>query len=155
MPSTIRRFPDALSKIHILYGGKTSPEALSSHGRAFEEAGHLYDAIDFFEEAEDKEGAGRVLQVALAEGNAFLVKRASRVMGSPPGREALLSAARAADEKGFRASAASLYEEAGETEQAARIRAEAGIQLPSRESLGAVKAEEDGNGSDPSSEADS
>ncbi|MCX7804507.1 MAG: hypothetical protein N3A38_04875 [Planctomycetota bacterium] len=68
-----------LEKRDVLWSEKTPRETLSRHGREFFEAERYSDALDFFERAMDEEGIRRIREVALKEGDAFLLGRIARL----------------------------------------------------------------------------
>lgn len=139
---TSKTIPDALSRGHILYGGKASAAQISSVGRTLEEQGLLYDAMDFYEAGRDVDGVSRIEKAAQEEGNMFLLRRALKVLGKKLPRETWVRLAQEALKKGRQADAANFLEESGEPEQAQKLRLESGLMLPTRESLGAVKSAE-------------
>jgi hypothetical protein len=74
------KLPDPLKRREILYGVTTPPEALVEYGMAYEEAGRMDDALQFFEQAKDAKGLGRVKEHALEAGDAFMLKRIAKAM---------------------------------------------------------------------------
>lgn len=78
MPATAG-IPDPLKRREILYGG-TSKESLLAHARAYEEAGRCDDALQFFEQAGDRQGLERMKQKAHEIGDAFMLKRIAKAM---------------------------------------------------------------------------
>ena len=65
------RLPGPLKRRDILYGPETTPEKLVEYGRAYEEAGRLDDALQFYEQAGDRAGLARVKEGAFELGDAF------------------------------------------------------------------------------------
>jgi hypothetical protein len=73
------KLPDPLKRREILYGASTPPEALVEYGLAYEEAGRMDDALQFFEQAADRKGLARMKDHAFATGDAFVLKRIAKV----------------------------------------------------------------------------
>ena len=74
------RLPAPLKRREILYGVNTPPETLVEYGLAYEEAGRMDDALQFFEQAKDAKGLGRVKDFAFKNGDAFMLKRIAKAM---------------------------------------------------------------------------
>ncbi len=72
--------PDPLHRRDILFGINTPKEVLVEHGRAYEEAGKLDEALQFYTEAADREGLERVKTKAIETGDAFVLKGVARTM---------------------------------------------------------------------------
>ncbi len=68
-----------LEKRDILWNDKIPKETLSKHGRKFLEAERYSDALDFFERAMDEDGIRRIKDLAIKEGDAFLLGRIARM----------------------------------------------------------------------------
>jgi hypothetical protein len=88
--------PKPLKRREILYGPNTPPEVLVDYGRAYEEKGFLDDALQFFEQARDREGLERMKAAALRDGNAFALKRVAKCLPelvTPADWEALIARA--------------------------------------------------------------
>jgi|GEM_PF-933308 len=126
-----------LAKGEFLYGNKTQPERLSGMGALYQEQGCLYDAIDFYEMAKDQDAASHLAELAKEEGNAFLLRRCLRVMGSTPSEAEWIALAQRAESQNRMADAAIFFEQGGQPLEAIRIREVTGIVLPSLEKLGA------------------
>ncbi len=74
------RLPDPLKRREILYGEGVSPETLVEYGQAYEDAGRMDDALQFFEQARDRKGLERMKSHAFKTGDAFVLKRVAKVM---------------------------------------------------------------------------
>jgi hypothetical protein len=72
--------PEPLRRREILYGPQTPPETLIEYGKAYEEAGRIDDALQFFEQARDRAGLERVKHQAFQAGDAFMLKRIAKAM---------------------------------------------------------------------------
>ena len=70
-----RRLPGPLRRREILYGTNTPTEALVGLGEEYLEQGLVFDAVDFFAQARDREGLVRVKRLAVEAGDAFLLRR--------------------------------------------------------------------------------
>jgi len=140
-PKKIKK-PNALNKGEILFGDKTSSEKLSRLGKVYEEQDNLYDAIDFYERAKDKEAAAALAQIARKQGNAFLLKKCLRVTETELSAGEWNALATEAEAAGNKANAAIFYQEGGQPQETARVREEAGIVVPSLDHLGAEPLQE-------------
>ncbi|HOX05658.1 MAG TPA: hypothetical protein PK280_04575 [Planctomycetota bacterium] len=72
--------PDPLRRREILYGVDTPAATLSEYGQAYEEEGRFDDALQFFEQARDAKGLGRIKEQAFKLGDAFMLKRIAKAM---------------------------------------------------------------------------
>jgi hypothetical protein len=73
------RLPEPLKRREILYGVTTPTETLIEYGQAYEEAGRMDDALQFFEQAKDQKGLARMKVHAFKIGDAFVLKRIAKV----------------------------------------------------------------------------
>ncbi len=103
-----------LQKRELLNQPVVSLGALTQWGRQYEEAGLIHDAVELYEKANAREDLGRLLEEARADGDVFLVKRISRVLGMGLGREQWAAVARKAEETGKQLFAAEAARLAGE-----------------------------------------
>ncbi len=71
--------PDPLKRREILYGVNTPTETLVEYGMAYEAAGRMDDALQFFEQARDPKGLKRMKDHAFKAGDAFVLKRIAKV----------------------------------------------------------------------------
>lgn len=95
-----------LEKREMLNEEAASAEVLLSWGEHYEEAGLLYDAVDFYEKADAREALSRLLARARDEGNVFLFRRLGRLLGIEPGSDEWAAVANRAAELGKLAFAA-------------------------------------------------
>jgi len=72
--------PRPLERREILYGQATPRERLLELAEAYFAEGRLFDAVDFFAQARGREGLARIKGRALAEGDAFLLRRVQEAM---------------------------------------------------------------------------
>ncbi|MBF0548896.1 MAG: hypothetical protein HQK60_00025 [Deltaproteobacteria bacterium] len=79
--------PSCLKKREILNDPKAAPDLLVEHGRAFLNAGHLTDALDFFVKAGHPEGSIEVRRAALDQGDVFIFSKACQSASSPASAE--------------------------------------------------------------------
>jgi hypothetical protein len=70
-----RELLTCLEKRELLNESVVSVDKLLEWGRRYEEAGFIYDAVDFYEKAGAREELARLLEDAKPEGNVFLVNR--------------------------------------------------------------------------------
>jgi len=107
-----------LDKRDLLNQPAASLETLSYWGRKFEEAGSVFDAVDFYAKANEREALDRLLKSALDEGDAFLFKQICRALKYETGPKEWLALAKRAEELGKYAFAAQAFRQAGEEELA-------------------------------------
>ena len=112
-----------LDKRDLLNQPAASIETLSYWGQKFEEAGSVFDAVDFYVKANQREALDRLLKSALEEGDAFLYKQIGRALKFEPSPQEWLVLAKRAEELGKFAFAAQACRQAGEEEQAERYAA--------------------------------
>ncbi|HID07793.1 MAG TPA: hypothetical protein EYP10_11680 [Armatimonadetes bacterium] len=75
------RLPDPLQRREILYGKDTPSETLIECGRLYLEEGRWNDAVEFFGRAHYKEGLFELKELALREGDYFLMSQVSEFLG--------------------------------------------------------------------------
>lgn len=68
-----RDLPDPIKRREILYGKDTPPDVLREYGRLYLQEGRLNDAVEFFGRAGYREGLMELKQIALKEGDFFLL----------------------------------------------------------------------------------
>jgi hypothetical protein len=107
-----------LEKRDLLNQPAASIETLSSWGGKYEEAGSVFDALDFYAKANNREALERLLKLASDEGDVFLFKQVCRVLKYEPGAEEWLAVAKKAEELGKLAFAAQAYRLGGHEETA-------------------------------------
>jgi hypothetical protein len=80
--STIK-LPDPLARRHLMEGG-LDPEKARAYADAYLEAGREVEAVDFLEMADAKEALAALQDTAVARGDVFLMRAASRALGDEP-----------------------------------------------------------------------
>ncbi len=85
------RLPDPLKRREILYGKGTPTEVLIEYGKLYLEEGRLNDAVEFFGVAGFKEGLMEMKELAIKEGDYFLLERVFEFLGEEGGKEEWLS----------------------------------------------------------------
>ena len=74
------RLPRPLRRREILYGADTPPETLSALADSYLNEGLVFDAVEFFAQAKDREGLAHIRKIALETGDAFLLRRVKETM---------------------------------------------------------------------------
>ena len=74
------QLPDPLRRREVLYGPGIPSEVLVEYGQAYETAGRMDDALQFFEQARDRAGLARMKAHALKIGDAFILKRIAKAI---------------------------------------------------------------------------
>lgn len=77
-----RELLTCLEKRELLNESVVSVDRLLEWGRRYEEAGFIYDAVDFYEKAGAREDLVRLLDEAKSEGNLFLVNRLCKILNT-------------------------------------------------------------------------
>ena len=67
------KLPDSQKKSKLLSDSKLSAEKLISYGEMYLEAGLFYDASEFFRRASHQEGMDRLKDLAVEQGDSFLL----------------------------------------------------------------------------------
>lgn len=98
-----------LEKRDLLNEAAVSLESVLSWGQHYEEVGSLYEAVDFYEKAGEREALVRILGKARDVGNLFLFHRICRILGHQPGSEEWLALASRAEQLGKLTFAAEAY----------------------------------------------
>lgn len=106
--------PTCLEKRDLLNQAAVSLDTLTGIGESFEQSDYVYDAADFYQKANAREGLSRLLESSREEGNVFLFKRICRILGHEPSREEWMALARRAEALGKLTFAAEAYSQAGE-----------------------------------------
>ena len=92
----LSNLPDAIKKRDILFGvAKMTSESLKEMAQSFEQKGWLSDAMDFYNQNQDKESLKRIRKSTIAEGDTFLFLKACRLLDEVPESELLECAQRA------------------------------------------------------------
>jgi hypothetical protein len=89
-----------LEKRDILWSDRTPRTVLIRHGTEFLNAERYSDALDFFERAMYEEGIRKIKDIALREGDAFLLGRIARMKPEWVSEEDWRSVERAAEAAG-------------------------------------------------------
>ncbi|RLA79070.1 MAG: hypothetical protein DRG33_04605 [Deltaproteobacteria bacterium] len=81
-----KRLPDPIKRREILYGKDTPPEVLVEYGHLYLEEGRWNDAVEFFGRAKYREGLMQLKEIALREGDFFLLYQIGEFLGEefPP-----------------------------------------------------------------------
>ncbi|GEM_PF-533614 len=72
------KLPNVLERREILYGQNTPKHTLVEYGMAYEERARLDDAVQFYVQAGDEAGLGRIKAKAMDIGDAFLLKAVAK-----------------------------------------------------------------------------
>lgn len=75
---------NCLDKRDLLNQHAASVETLVRWGSFFEESSLVHDAVDFYEKAGALEPLGRLMDLAVEEGDLFLFKRVCKALGTEP-----------------------------------------------------------------------
>jgi len=119
----LRNLPDAIAKRDILFNAKkTTATQLADLAKAFEDAGWLSDAADFWNQTQNKDALRKLRQGTIEEGNTFLFLKTTRYLGEED-NEALLKCTQAAEKLGKNRYAIKGYEKLERTEDLERVRA--------------------------------
>jgi cytochrome c-type biogenesis protein CcmH/NrfG len=110
-----------LRKRDLLNSDRTDPAQLGHLGTRYLEEGRISDALDLFEKAHDREGLTSLLTRCLAEGDFFLYRRVSRVLGISPAAGDWTKLGDAALSLGKLHFARSAYREAGAPEKLIQV----------------------------------
>ncbi|MBC7358309.1 MAG: hypothetical protein H5U10_07220 [Desulfacinum sp.] len=73
-----------LQKRDLLNRSAVSVDELLQWARRYEQAGLMHDAVDFYEKAQANEEIRRLMEKAVQEGDYFLLKRLSTLLGAAP-----------------------------------------------------------------------
>ncbi|SMC23399.1 hypothetical protein SAMN02746041_01720 [Desulfacinum hydrothermale DSM 13146] len=73
-----------LQKRDLLNRSAVSVDELLDWGRRYEQEGRIHDAVDFYEKAQAREEMERLMDVAVQEGDSFLLRRLSHILGIDP-----------------------------------------------------------------------
>ena len=93
------KIPDPLARRHLIEKGLTSDEALAI-AEAYIEVGRVPEAVIFLQKAEARERLGELVDLAVEQGDAFLLRELSQAMGEEPTHERWQALAAAADGAG-------------------------------------------------------
>jgi len=95
--------PAPLKRRDLLYLGETPPEILVKYGDMYFERGLIVDAFEFYKQAHFREGLERIKEIAIEEGDVFLLGELERagLQVSEEERETLHENARKAGKFAF------------------------------------------------------
>lgn len=110
------RLPDPLKRREILYGKGTPAEVLIGYGKLYLEKGRLNDAVEFFGMAAFKEGLMEMKELAIKEGDYFLLEKVFEFLGEEGQRDDWLSLGKRALEIGKFTFAKKAFAKAGDVE---------------------------------------
>lgn len=108
---------DCLTRRHLLNAAQAEPDKLGQIGRQLALEGFISDAIDFLAKAGDDDGLESLWELALDEGDYFLVSRISKTLGRRPQRTELERLAQRAAELGKNSFAAQALKQLEATPQ--------------------------------------
>ncbi len=108
-------------KRKVLFSEKGNPDQLRQMGQQFLEAGHFYDALEFFERADARELVRQVAEKAIDAGDTPLLMRAKRILSEETSEEEWSQTARHAEDAGLLAAARLAHEQAGHDDEVARL----------------------------------
>ena len=111
-----------LQKRDLLNQPAAAVESLTDWGELYLETGLVHDAVDFFEKAGVQEPLRELLELAREEGDVFLMRRLSAILGREPGADEWLAAANQAESLGKFLFALKGYALAGATEKADQLK---------------------------------
>ncbi len=109
-----------LEKRDLLNQSAVSVETLKRWGRSFEESDMIYDAVSFYEKANDRESLSRLREDARGEGNVMLFKRLCQLTGHEPDQKEWMLLAQQAEQMGKHLFAAEAYRRSGDDAAAER-----------------------------------
>lgn len=104
---------NCLEKRSLLNRSPVPVEELVAWGRQYQQAGHVYDAVDFYERAGVTDELASLLPLAISDGDVFLFRRLCRLLGKEGTASEWLELARRARELGKDTFAEAAFREAG------------------------------------------
>jgi len=110
-----------LKKRDILNDPEADSQRLKKLGDTYISLDLLHDALDFYEKAKDLSGIETIFEKALEEGDFFLVKQTTKILGKSLSNEEWLKLAKNAEEKGKFFFALEAYREAGAQDEVGRL----------------------------------
>lgn len=75
--------PDPLIKREVVYGDRPWPLSLEECGNRYQEMGQFMDALLFFHKAGSLEKIENLAQIAIEQGNAFLLEQIENILNRP------------------------------------------------------------------------
>jgi tetratricopeptide (TPR) repeat protein len=116
-----KKLLSCLKKRDLLNSDRVDPAQLRHLGTRYLEEGRISDAVDLFEKADDREALTSILARCLGEGDFFLYRRLSRVLGISPAAGDWTKLGDAALSLGKLHFARSAYREAGVSEKLVQV----------------------------------
>ncbi len=113
--------PSALERRGLLYGKESRKADHSSIAETYLGAGRTMDALEFFVLAGDTGGIDRIRDLAVKEGDVFLLAQIERLTQIEEDPETWRRIGESSEENGKTAYALMAYEKAGDTEALARL----------------------------------
>ncbi len=123
---------DVISKREVLWGDETPREALIAYGDHFVESEFVHDALSFYMRADHEPGIRKIMDIAVAEGEVFILQRIERSHRIEIPVDTWRRAAESAERTGKLRYALVGFERAGDEERSSSIRAKLGIAEPVR-----------------------
>jgi hypothetical protein len=109
----VKELLTCLEKRELLNESVVSVDKLLEWGQRFEEAGLIYDAVNFFEKAGARDDLARLLDEAKSEGNLFLVNRLCKALKTELTKQEWLAIGEEAERAGKLTFATEAYRLAG------------------------------------------
>jgi hypothetical protein len=75
-----RRLPRPLARRDVLYSSETPAAQLTELGDGYSGCGLFFDAVEFYARAHDRAGLGKIHDIAIRQGDAFLLRRVQETM---------------------------------------------------------------------------
>ena len=114
--------PAFRKKRNVLFGEKTSKDALRETGRQYLEAKRYYDALEFFQRAGADSDTRKVAEIAIEAGDTPLYMRVKKVLKEQGSEQEWSRLAVNAERAGLYSAAYLAHMKAGHDEEAARLR---------------------------------
>ena len=111
-----------IKKRDLLYSDKTSAAEASKQAEKFLEDGLRVDALSLFEKANDQAGLDKLSQIALDEGDSFLLLKVYKAKGEEPPENLLKAIGDKAFEMGKYHDAKTAYEHLGDESLLAKVK---------------------------------
>jgi tetratricopeptide (TPR) repeat protein len=116
-----KKLLSCLRKRDLLNSDRVDPAQLRHLGTRYLEEGRISDAVDLLEKADDREALTSIRARCLGEGDFFLYRRLSRVLGVSPGAGDWTKLGDAALSLGKLHFARSAYREAGVSDKLIQV----------------------------------
>ncbi|RME85242.1 MAG: hypothetical protein D6785_04630 [Planctomycetota bacterium] len=92
--------PDAITKREVIYGNRPWPLSLEECGNRYQKMGQLMDALLFFHKAGALDKIENLAQLAIEEGNAFLLLQIENLLDKSRAKDDWVKLAKNARAKG-------------------------------------------------------